>query len=159
NYRGAPGQTSAEHDQQQQISGLNPAGTHGLIQGNGNGSSGGIAVLVQVDKHLFGLRAQALSHSLDDSQVSLVRNDQLNAGDVDFAAAERLVGGGLHSLDGAFEGFLAFHAQVVQARLNRFGGGRTSAAATSHKKQVRFRTIRTHNGGKEAVGVGAVAQH
>jgi len=44
-----------------------------LVERNGDGSRGSVAILVNIDKELLGPGAQALAHRLDNAKVGLVR--------------------------------------------------------------------------------------
>ena len=71
--------------------------------------------LWRLTNNLFRRGAEPLADRVNDAAVGLVRDDALDLGDVNFAAAQDLVGRAAHRLDGVFEGFLAVHAQEMQA--------------------------------------------
>ena len=64
-----------EDDQQDQIAALQPALADGLVERDGHGGGGGVAVLVEIDEDLLRLDAETLADGVDDPAIGLVRND------------------------------------------------------------------------------------
>jgi hypothetical protein len=94
---------------------LNPTGLHGLVEGNGDGGRGGVAVLVEIDEESArASRAEAVTDGFNDALVGLVRDDALDLGDVEFALAKAFLRGGVHRIDGVLESLAAFHAEEME---------------------------------------------
>ena len=111
-----PSQARAENDQQNQVAPVDAALLHGIIQRNGHGCGGGVAIFVQVDKDLLGPGAQPFCDGVDNAAVGLMRDDALDLGDIQFAAAQDFLGRGTHGVDGALESFLAvLHVQEMHS--------------------------------------------
>src|SRR5262245_8504786 len=138
---------------------MDAAGVHGLVEGDSNGGRGRVSVFVEVNEHLVWTSAEAFADGVNNTAVGLVRNDAFDAGDIDFAAAQRFLGSGLHCLDGVLESLLALHAKVMKARGDRVGAGRAAAAAAGHEEEIGFLAVSTHDSSEQAVGVGPVLQN
>ena len=137
---------------------MDVAALNRFVEGDGDGGGGGVAVFVEVHEHLFGFGSQTLSHSIDDPEIGLVRNNALDTADIEFAPLQGFLGGDLHGLDGIFEGLFAFHPQIVQSRGHGVGCRGTATAATGHEEQIGLFAIGTHDGRQEAVAVRAILQ-
>ena len=109
--------------------------------------------------NLLRRRAEAFADGVNDAAVGLVRNDAFDFGNIQFAAAQRLLRRRAHRLHGVLESFLAFHAQEMQPPGHRFRGGRTAAAAAGHEQQIRLAAVRAHHRRQQAVRVGTVLQN
>src|SRR5437660_11963985 len=92
NYCGAPGQTGAKNNQQNEISGFYRTGLYGLIQSNGYGCGRGISVLMQVNEQLLGLCAEPLGHGINDPTIRLMRDNAFDACDIQITPLEGFLG-------------------------------------------------------------------
>src|SRR5688572_21744970 len=151
NHRRGPGEAGAENDHQDEVAALDAAGFDGFVQGDGDGGGGRVAVFVEVDEDLAGLGAEALAHGVDDALVGLVRDDALDLGNIQFAAAQGFEAGGLHGGDGVLEGLFAVHAEVMEFGFDGIDRGRTTTAATRHAQEFSLVAVRAHAGGEQAV--------
>src|SRR6267378_6478749 len=158
-HSGAPGQTCPENYQKNQIATADDAGTNCLVKGDRDGCRRGVSIFVKIDKKLFRLCAETLADSIDDPPIRLMRDDAFNARNVDFTSAQSLGRSGVHCLNSILEGFLAFHAQIVQTRSNRFGCGRATTAAARHEQEVGLLAIGAHYCGEKTMCMGTVLKH
>jgi len=71
----APSQAGSEHNQQNQIAALDASRLHGVVQGDGDGRGGGVAVFLEIDKDLFRPRAETFGDCVNNTAVGLVRDD------------------------------------------------------------------------------------
>jgi len=74
-----------------------------------------LPVLFQVGEDLLRRGAKPLGHRVNNAAVGLMGYDALDVGDVGLAPAQRFLGGGVHGVDGVFEGFPTIHPQIMHA--------------------------------------------
>jgi hypothetical protein len=158
-HSGAPGQSSAENYQQNQVTAPENSGTDGFIKRNGHGGGRGIPVFVKINEKLFRFCAETLADGVDDPSIGLMRYNTLDACDIDFASLHGFCGGCLHCLNGILESFFAFHSQVVQTRGDRFRRGRTTTTTTRHEQEIRFLAICPHDCREKSVRMRTILEH
>ena len=75
---GGPGEAGAEGDHDDLVAALEALGAVGLVEGDGDGGSGGVAILVEVDEDTLVGDREAVGDGVDDAQVGLVGQDELD---------------------------------------------------------------------------------
>ncbi len=94
NDRAGPGEAGAEGNEENPVALPDAPQAVCLVEGDGDGGCGGIAVFVEIDKHIFAVEIEPLDNGIDDAQVRLVRYDQIDVFDRET--------GGLNPLDTCF---------------------------------------------------------
>jgi hypothetical protein len=104
------------------------------------------------------LNTQAFTDCVDDALVGLVRNDTLDARDVNLASSQCFLSRRIHRIDGVLKSLLAIHAQEVKPIRNGLGRSRAARASAGHAKKFGPMAVSTHARGEQAVGIGTVLQ-
>src|SRR5712691_11111099 len=87
-----PGQPRAEAGQQDMVSTLHPPLPDRFLQRQRNRSAGGVAVLVDVDRHPVEREPDAPRSGVDDAEVGLVRDPQVDVLECDARGIADLIG-------------------------------------------------------------------
>src|SRR5258708_38138626 len=74
--RRAPGESGSESREQNMVTALHAARADRLVQRERDRCAGGVAVLVDVDRHALDRQADAACRRVDDAEVGLVRHPQ-----------------------------------------------------------------------------------
>jgi len=112
NQRRSPGKTAAKGFQQYQLTRFDPAIPHPFVEGDGNGSRRGIAVLVEGQHHLVEAHAELLGSGADDAEVGLMRHQPVQLARLDAGSGKGIGHDFAQTGDRYLEDIVALHIHV-----------------------------------------------
>ncbi len=129
-----------------------------FVESHSDGRSGSIPEPIQVHIELLHRQPHPFCDRFDDPKVCLVRNDTSNVFVAKTRILQNLVRSVEHASHSLFVDLFANHFDSVEALIDILFGDRATGPAARHHQDIGKRTIGSHVGRNDPVGIGTIAQ-